>query len=254
MNRVQRILVAFTALTVTGGGSPKVDHVSSRSPISWQAVEAKSGLKVNPIRYETALGVSLSPTSVTSAMLRDQRSYGGEEQRAISLACYESVPVAGAKDGTRASVTLYLAFDETSGDLECAFTPSAPYWARPPDINAMSVEASIAARWNTSRAEHGNLKSAPVEVLAALWSHFGVDPSKSGQIIIRPRYVAEKEPSYDVDGKLVAQDGPANVWIVEVLGTVVARRRLFGEDRLLTTRVDLFRDGDLKYLGGVIAP
>lgn len=105
-----------------------------------------------------------------------------------------------------------------------------------------------------SPAQYDNLHSTLTEVLATVWKNFCVDPSTTGQVIIRPRFVADRDPTYDIDGKLVPQDAPSNVGIVEVLGTVAARRHLFGEDRLLTTHVALFRDGDLEYLGGVIGP
>jgi hypothetical protein len=109
-----------------------------------------------------------------------------------------------------------------------------------------------------SRASH-NLEMAPVQenlqstltaVLGALWENFAIDPTKAGQIVIRPRFVTEKVHPKDAHtGEPIVQP-PMNVWIVEVLGTVVMRRGNW----LPTVLVAQFRDGDLKMLIGEVIP
>lgn len=255
MTRIQLMLMISTSLSAmtVRADATTIEQGPPISPLAWQVLDAKSGNSMEGGLHDSLLGSTRQATSVIRVRFRDERPYGETQEQNVWLARYDSVPVGSPDEVNVAGVTLFLAFQDT-GELLCAFTPPAKSWARPPAIKALSIEASTNARWTMSPAHYGSIRSTLTDVMATLWKSFGVDPRKTGQLVLRPRFVAEREAKQDINGNLVPSDGPANAWIVEVLGTAAARRVLLGEERVLTTRVDLFRDGDLKYLGGVIAP
>jgi len=65
------------------------------------------------------------------------------------------------------------------------------------------------------------VKSSVVDVLEAVCESMGVDPRETGQVVLRPRIVANKYPARLVEGKLVPERKPAVVWIVQVLGKFI---------------------------------
>jgi hypothetical protein len=185
--------------------------------------------------------------------LRDDSPFGEKSARIVWLARVESVTVR-APDANAVSVELLMAFDTTTNNLVCAFTEPSSQWAYSA-LDPGDAESSAAdAGWEVAPAKYESLKSTVPDVLAAVWKQFGVDPAKAGQVIVRPRFVANKFPTDEIDGRSVPRYPPTNVWIVEALGTVIMQRRIGGEDRDLTTLIVQFRDGDLASLPGMIRP
>jgi hypothetical protein len=181
------------------------------------------------------LGSSQQPSSVKLAQLSDARPYGEAGQRPVWVAQFDSLAVPSPDGTTSMTITLSLAFDAVTGDLVCAFTPPAAQWVR-------STEAcwDIQARqkWELSSARSELLRSTVTQVWTALW-RMGSDPRQAGQIIIRPRFNATER-----------FQPPSNVWVVEVLGKFHLRRY----EHLFTTRVLVFRDGELNLVFGAFAP
>ncbi len=226
------------------------------SPLSWTVVETKKPLDRSafPASRDLLGDVPDHPVSVRLANLIDERPFGERKERRVYLARFESVTVRAPDDTTHASIALTVAYDAQSNDLVCAFTDPSPQWAVSTLPAADITSRAKDAGWEISPARYDALKSSLTDVLAAAWKRFAVDPSKEGQVIIRPRFVANKFPADNVQGTYVAQYPPSNVWIVEALGAVVMVRRVDGEVWNLTTLVAQFRDGDLMDLPSMILP
>ena len=250
MNDSLYLVVAGLLLVTTArADGPQLQYGPPVSPLFFKDLEPtkpSSTVEFSPRRE--FLGVSKQPASVKMVELLDEHPYGENGRRTVWLARYELVRVQAPDTSRSAAVALSLAFDTATSDLLCAFTDPAPRWARstlpPLDPEAHTAEEG----WKSSPAHYEELRSTLTEVLAVLWKRSGVDPSKTGQIVIRPRFVANPNFVNTVDRSPLYP--PANVWIVEVLGTVVMRRHFLGQEHLLTTLVAHVRDGDLKVLPG----
>jgi hypothetical protein len=184
--------------------------------------------------------IAKQPSSVHAVDLEDARPYGEAPRRAVELARFDSVPVRSPNGWESVSIPLSLAFDADTGAFVCAFTDARPEWARSP-LDPGAIEARVVKAGWTTEPCRGPLTATLVEILEAAWNHFGVDPAKAGQIVIRPRSVAHPDP--------------ADVWIVEILGTVVGEEQDDnGNRRALTTLVAQFRDGDREALLSIMLP
>lgn len=228
------------------------------SPISWTEMTAPGKSAEFSPRREVLRGGE-RPVWVRRVKFKDQRPYGEKEDRTVWLARYEALAIEAPDDSNPAIIRgLNLAFDTTTNELLCAFTDAAPQWVQttvPNPEDVMNLQEAANDMWTVSPAHYDNLHSTLPEVLAAFWKIRGIDPSKAGQVIVRPRFVSQRfQPYYEATGQPVVDYLPSNRWIVEVLGTAVMSKRFEGEKRVYTTAVGLFRDGDLKYLGGSINP
>ena len=230
-------------------GAPAAQHGPPASPLSWE--ELPTTQPSAPASFTppgNVLGAAIELRSVRKVAFSDERPYGEDgRRRTVWLARYEAVPVQADSGRRCTSVTLSLAFDAAGGGLLCALTDPAPTWARSP---TESKEIESRGSWNLEvhPAEYENLRSTLTGVLGALWENFAVDPTKAGQIVIRPRFVKEEvHPKNAITGEPIVQP-PTNVWFVEVLGTVVMSRG----DWFPTVLVAQFRDGDLKMLIGEV--
>jgi hypothetical protein len=194
------------------------------------------------------LGVSQPPTSITSVQFRDVRPYGEAQSQAAWLVRYESVPVKAPEGAALARPNLYLAFG-ANGHLLCAFTEPAPRWAeskREPG----EIEEVMAQRWVVTPARYDALQSTLTDVLSELWKNCGADPTKVGQIAIRPRFVVDKSNRLDAQQNTLPPHPPENMWIIEVLGKFVQERHGVP----LTTQIVLLRDRNLEFAGGAVLP
>jgi len=203
---------------------------------------------------DAAGDVSKHPSSVHPHNLNDARPYGEAAERVVEIALFDAVPVRSPEAWQSSRVRLSLAFDDRSGALVCAFTEPKSAWVASKTDPASIEGRVLKAGWHTEPA-HGDLTSTLTEVLEALWRRFGVDPATAGQVVIRPRFVTNDYPADEAEGgKLVPRYPPANVWIVEVLGTVVGEKTDHDERRVFTTLVAQFRDGDLESLPSMMLP
>jgi hypothetical protein len=230
--------------------SPQTLYGPSRSPISWREVEdlgPSKSAQFSPPR--DLLGTSQKPVSVRRVELKDERPYGEAEHRAVWLVRYQAVEVQRLDALSSGSVTLSLAFDVATNELVCAFTEAVESWPQS-TLPAVDIASRVSDERTITPAHYDDLQSTLPEVLSATWKSSGADPSQSGQIIIRPRFVASRLPAREVNGQLVPVYPPCNVWIVEVLGTVVLKHH----GAFFTTFVGMFRDGDLEAMPSVTLP
>jgi hypothetical protein len=200
---------------------PRFEDGPPASPLSWESIQSPE--KLAAARFTPRQSVSklvVQPTSVELVDFRDARPYGEVAHREAWLARYDSVLV-GPDSAHPAYLSLYAAYDVATGDLVCAFTPSAPRWTR--SIKGGSVDPETRLKRDRgsdlSPAACDDLRSTPAEVLASQFVRRSRDPYTAGQIILRPRF--EKTPfGYKrFEGKLLPINPPSNVWIVEILGT-----------------------------------
>jgi len=246
------LLFMLAALLVARASGQAIPDVPAISPISWQTDETRPSNAGDFSPRRNWLGSSKQPTSLKVADLQDARPYGEEGHRTVWLARYESVRVPAPDSSTSAAITLTLAFDVGTSELLCAFTEPAPHWARS-SLGYGDLESRASKRWNISPARYEDLRSTLTEVLVAVQRSCGVDVSRAGQIVIRPRLVGSKllkTNPRSADLPPLPPDPPRNMWVIEVLGTFIMER--YGET--LTTQIAMLGDGDLEYSGGMYLP
>lgn len=254
MRRYHALIVAGVAslllTTSIASATREQTYGPADSPVSWQAVEPPVRIASERIDVDAVLGIAKPPVSVESVVLKDRRPYGEAIQQQVVLIRYELVPVRGPRGEPTASVFLSLAVDVETNGVVCAFTEPAPQWPRTDEPEFVTFERDLQAAAidffgeTPSPADYASLRSTVTEVLEALWKQEGINPSKTGQIIIRPRFFQNIWPKEEVNGELVPVNQPANMWIVEVLGTPI--QEALGE--LLTSLVVVFFDEDLVWV------
>lgn len=254
--RIVAIGVAFLVAFAGGARSQGSALSPAASPIVCTPVQ-----RMHPVdaavfqRSRDAVGdVSKHPSSVHPYNMNDARPYGEAVERVVEVALFDAVPVRSPDAWQSSRVRLSLAFDDESGALVCAFTEPKSVWVASKTDPASLEGRAVKAGWHTDPAR-GDLTSTLTEVLEALWRRFAIDPAKAGQVVIRPRFVTNDYPADETEGgKLVPRYPPANVWVVEVLGTVVGEKTDHDETRIFTTLVAQFRDGDLESLPSMMVP
>jgi hypothetical protein len=118
-------------------------------------------------------------------------------------------------------VNVTLILDE-AGRLQCAFTDPKVEWVVSADGSYEDVETK--ARKNRMAArplrEDERCESSVADVLGALWSRRGIDPSEPGQLVLRPRFVSRGLPAKEVDGEWVPVPLPGPYWLAEIRGMI----------------------------------
>jgi hypothetical protein len=227
---------------------------SSQSPLSWRSLKTTEAGALAPRSLGHAIRDSklVNQAAMEQVELSDARPYGEATTTRALLMRIDAVPVEIA-NGRRANVTLTVAVDAVTNELICAFTPESQDWVFPV-VSSTGIEETVQnVGIVSSPARYSRLRSSLEEVLAALWEGFAVNPARSGQIIIRPRFVEYTRAFRDVEKRIPLHE-PCNVWLVEVLGTKITEHELGGRMIPVTTLVANFRDGDLKLMPSVILP
>jgi hypothetical protein len=223
------------------------------SPLSWKVID--SGERSDWSQFQVRrdyLGSPRKPTSFMLAEFHDERPYGASSRTKVWLARFDSVLVQAPGRATR-FIAVSLAFAASNHEPICAFTDPSRLWAQGAKGSVIESKFAEAGRI-TSPAHYENLGSSVVEVLTEAWKSGGLDPAQQGQVILRPRFAEFK----------YSQEPACNIWLVEALGKYVAtkygppiaapdsasssKRRGF----VLTTKVDAYRDEDLKFVGGLM--
>jgi hypothetical protein len=246
-------LALIVWLVSTLPSSAQLSHRLPESPLSWQEISDEG--KPATFSLSPVLGLP-APTWVKYAMWHDETPFGGKQTEKAWIVRFESAGVQFPDSTLSARIQMTLAISTANSELLCAFTEPAPIWAKanwPSEIKTAEVGSSLSGRVDLSPAEFRNFRSTPMEVLAALWRFMPpADPRTAGQVILRPRH-AHFPQQLDVDGNDRTRPS-ANVWVAEVLGTVVLNRSTHGQERIFTTHIGVLRDGDLEYVLGTMLP
>jgi hypothetical protein len=203
----------------------------SLSPLSWKPSDR--------IEHESfvvpaaVVGIESLPISVHRVEFRDERPYGEKRERDAWLVRYASVPY-GPPEG----VPFNVVFDAKTAAVVCAFTDAADSWAQPSVISLGMQFADQSEIWGEAPApaQYDALRSPVLEVLDAFVRAEHADLRKVGQVILRPRFFLNMWPKKELHGESTYE--PANMWIVEQLGTPAGEE--FGVP--LTTLVAVFFD------------
>lgn len=245
-----KTLVVLLSLTLGAQDSvataPGFQYGPPSSPLSWQDSTNTKTLDVSRFSPQrNVFGSAHHPATVQVVTLNDDRPYGEAGSQTVWLARYENVPLLGPDGETEESIAMSVAFNG-AGDPICAFTDPAPHWLKP--ALPQTVETRVAQeRWTTSSASYGDLSATLTDVLGAVWAIYGLNPNRTAQVILRPRFVQNTFPATMVDGHLVPATPPENVWIVEVLGTAVLK----DHGIIFTTLIAELRDRDLSEIIGM---
>jgi hypothetical protein len=249
-----RYLLAIVLLELCSARADESDvaYGPPASPLSWKVIDPRLTCDWSRFRVQhDYLGSPSKPAALVLAALDDERPYGTSSPTKVWLARFDSVLIQAQGKATR-SISISLAFDASSHDLVCAFTDPSPVWAQGAKGRLIESKFAEAGRV-TSPAHYKSLKSSVVAVLTEAWQNWGLDPTEQGQVVLRPRFAEFK----------YSQEPACNVWIVEALGKYIMTRYgppSLGHDStsakqrgfVLTTKVDAYRDQDLKFVGGLI--
>jgi len=214
-----------------------------QSPFSWDLLPRSNTEKAFAID-ESILGVSLQPSSVSLVTLHDQRPYGETQDSPAWLVRYKQVPVPGPEGEPPTPVTLLLFFQVSTNQLIAACTEAAPVWAKTEWTSRHITERAIL--WEFFPLESNALHSSIVEVLTHLWKTRTVNPTRVGQITIRPRQFIRRTVIDSDD--VPAPQSKSVGWVVEVLGTNIGVNPGGGP---ICTQLYVYRDGGLEFCGGL---
>jgi hypothetical protein len=107
------------------------------------------------------------------------------------------------------------------GKVLAIYTDASPEWVVPVLEPRDPEREAQADRWDVTASDNG-LSSTAQDLLLTVWEYFGIQPSKAGQIILRPRNaVVSTTASTTSAGKLDLKYEHGTAWIVQVLGVQI---------------------------------
>jgi hypothetical protein len=174
---------------------------------------------------EIYLGKAPTSYRVGTAALNDPDPLG-ESYENLWFAEVRSVDVSDQESGIQAQLTITLILRSTDGRLLAAYTNPRQDWVLvPPDSSLMMTLTELhSSKLRTAGPlQNSHLASTIPEILGYLWKRRGIDPSQTGQIVMRPREVMDQWPAYpSEDGRhLIPNKLPHPYWILQVEGAVV---------------------------------
>lgn len=194
------------------------------------------------------------PSSIDYALYSDQSPFGvAATNRPVFVLSYSHVPVNRAIEERVTSVTVNLVFDAKTNELLAAFTNPRDRWVQPVYPARDPEEEAAKDGWTVASMPAAGPSSSVVAVLETVWNRFAIDPSQVGQIVLRPRMVANEHPSVEVNGQLQPVFGPRPVWIVHVLGTIVDRPHS-DPSSYWSGAIMQFDDRTLEFIRAVLLP
>jgi hypothetical protein len=244
------VVIAFLSVGSFGNNSAAV----SESPISWERRSGASPASAEVAKAADAASTwtGLPPDHTDFVRLTDRRPFGRLAESDAWLSTFEHVRIT-LERGKESYVTLYVAVSADTKEPFLAFTPASSVWP----------ERTLPARDPKKAAEKNGWAVTPVEgrvtgrvqhVLSVLNRNLGLDPAQCGQIILRPRYIANKWPAKTDDGERIPVLEPQNVWIFEILGTVILDNVGPDGKQRITGMVGQILDKDLKFIRGISLP
>ena len=196
---------------------------NARSPISIRQISRTDPIRATTVvteRAQAVLGLDVAAI-VSSGIVTVNDQHGFSENmidRTAWLVQFEGVRVRNSRLDWERVVDVNVVLDETDRRLLVAFTNPLDSWVEPAVPERDPEKEGARSGWTVSPLGNALVKSSVVEVLEAVSKSMGVDPSETGQIVLRPRFVANRYPAKLIEGVLVPEREPAVVWIVQVLG------------------------------------
>jgi len=231
----------------------------SASPLSWTHVRDASDEEIAMLRELVnrwgGARFGEPPIQVPELVdLTDEMPFG--ENMTSRRAWQVGVPMRITKhEGTdEAVVDVTLVMDENDGRLLLAYTKPSETWVLP-DPNFVERDSSANPRGpqGAEPLETAEVKSNVREILGVVWQ-FGTDPSKAGQVILRPRKLLSTWPPVERDGSFFPNEKPATFWITHVRGIVVDVFEEGEVPRYMSSKIIMIRDDDVRVTISSLCP
>ena len=222
-----------------------VTFTAADSPFSWQVVESSESAR--PFEPdESILGAAIPPSSISFIVFCDERPYGGNVEESAWLVRYDHVLIPAPDWEVRVDLSVSLVFQVSTHQLIAAFTDPAPVWPGS-GWSSADITKRVATFMELFPRQSVPLRSSVIDVLRHSWWAHG-SPVNAGQITLRPRQFLNRGTITDANGNPTPK-AIANGWIVEILGEKIGVNPVGGP---MCTQVHVYRDGDLKYFGGLL--
>lgn len=245
--------VAWTGVDTNAG----IRKGPGDSPLKWEKSSEAVSIPQATAIVTAALSigpVTIQPVTAELVQVTDRHPFGTAPKNTVWLIKYRSVRVNNPTNNEHVSVDLLVAVEANDNRLLFATTLAKDEWVRPA-IPPLDPESCAKEKgWAVSRAEADRFSTSIPEVLEALWGAFGVDPAEAAQVVLRPRHIVTKYPAKYEGDKLVPASKPSDVWIAQVLGTIVFVGQREGQADYLTGLVVPFEDRTMRQLYGLYLP
>ncbi len=247
LTRFAGVLVLLAASTCLAAaeqpGSPIsieiTSRVGTRGMISADSAAASARAIVGTHR--------LYPEEATPVRYTDRASFGPADE-GIGWLMRTRLPVTG--DSTSAYLTANVLVDGMSGRVRAVFTDPGNDWVLPVWPLADADEVAGLHGWGMGTEIPAAMRSSAVEAISACWKQFDIDPTRTAQLIARPRWISPEFPAQEVDGKSVAGRDAERVWLIQLCGMKFHATEA-GYD---TGWVMQFLDGSLEFVRGFYVP
>ena len=146
---------------------------------------------------------------------------------------------------------LNVVIDSTTGQVIVAYTDASETWVLPVRTPRNADELADRIGWSMGVGIPDSMESSAVDAIGAAWKEFGLDPTRVGQLIARPRWISAQFPAREVNGKLVPIRPTQRVWLIQVCGTKMNEMGSSNGLMYDTEKVMQFLDGSLTYVRGL---
>lgn len=179
------------------------------------------GTPTSTIKNTLQMLFGAEPTigGIDAVTILDSDSFG--ESYSSDLVQVEVPEVQIQRENQTTVLHMFLVFESSTGKLLLAYTsPSEQFLKSPPAKNAGETEEGFQSESHKVEALHTfKLKSTLPAMLSSFWQKTGLDPSKAGQVIVRPRSIDNDWPgSEEFLGRRIPTPGIKPWWIIHLLG------------------------------------
>jgi hypothetical protein len=189
----------------------------------WTEIAAVEGDDLGALRElgREYVGSQALVGSGTIVSFTDDKPFGETMvKRRVERLFVPAVTVEQSSGDARCVIDLNLVFDEGTRELLVGFTNARSEWVLP-DGPPKDPEASVPVCTEVTPLGRNAIQSTVQDVLGVMWMRGGVDPSKAGQVILRPRMAMCGWPPTQVGEEMVLNTTAAPYWVIHAVGMVM---------------------------------
>jgi hypothetical protein len=204
------------------------------------------------VSAEKLLGSYATQTGPAQLVQFRDRSPFGTRSEGLGWLFRSTVDVANAD--SLVQIGLNIIVDADNGGVVAVYSDPSDSWVLPIDEPRNPEITTALDGWVMGSKVPESMASTAVEAISAVWREFGLNPTRVGQLVARPRWISAQFPAQRIGGNLVPLRPTEKVWLVEVCGVKFNETESNGILSYQTGKVMQYQDGTLKYMGGVFVP
>jgi hypothetical protein len=259
--------LALATVTIVAGtaSGDEVRVGAARSPVTWYETEELDGATRAMLQPVAACLLGVEPSEIRGGRgeLTDEHSFGRPNATQVLVRLtVPGIELRHERTHETATVEISLVLDPTDSTLVMAYTasrsewvlPQRDEWARDPEAELSSVDTIREVAPITGTDE---LQSSIVEVLEKVWAVRAINPSRMGQVILRPRSVTTTYPPiYHEDGTDEPNLHVALYWVLEAMGAMMpgAHYPPGTQPEYMSTAIEFLDDSNLGTVQGYYCP